>query len=96
MTTLIGIVIVFGSIIGGFLMHHGNLHVLYQPSSPLNRRVSIVVKEKKDENLFASNAAESPSGLSESEEASDRGTTEIAHRAQSSTVTTPTPAHDRY
>jgi chemotaxis protein MotA len=32
MTTLIGIVIVFGSIIGGFLMHHGNLHVLYQPS----------------------------------------------------------------
>jgi chemotaxis protein MotA len=32
MTTVIGILIVFGSIIGGFLMHHGNLHVLYQPS----------------------------------------------------------------
>jgi len=32
MTTLIGMVIVFGSIIGGFMMHHGNLHVLFQPS----------------------------------------------------------------
>jgi chemotaxis protein MotA len=32
MVTLIGIVIVFGSIIGGFMMHHGNLHVLFQPS----------------------------------------------------------------
>jgi len=63
MTTLIGIVIVFGSIIGGFLMHHGNLHVLYHPYSPLNRRVSIVVKEQKDENLSASNAAESLSDL---------------------------------
>ena len=32
MTTVIGILIMFGSIIGGFLMHHGNLHVLFQPS----------------------------------------------------------------
>ncbi len=32
MTTLIGIVIVFLSILGGFAMHEGNLHVLFQPS----------------------------------------------------------------
>jgi chemotaxis protein MotB len=73
-----------------------------QPYSPLNRRVSIVVKEKKDteidvdparqpsvasepgEALSTSNAAESLSDHSESGEASDEGTTEIAHRAQSS------------
>jgi len=67
-----------------------------QPYSPLNRRVSIVVKEKKDEDLSASNAAESLSDLSESGEASDRGTTEIAHRAQSSTVATRTTAYDRH
>lgn len=96
MTTLTGIVIVFGSIIGGFLMHHGNVHVLYQPYSPLNRRVSTVAKEKKDENLSASNAAESLSGLAESGEASDGGTTRIAHRAQSSTVTTRTAADERH
>jgi chemotaxis protein MotB len=83
-----------------------------QPYSPLNRRVSIVVKEKKDsginvnsvtqpnvasksgEDLSASYAAESPSGLSESGEASDGGTAEIAHRAQSSTDTKRTAAHD--
>ena len=58
-------------------------------------RVSIVVKEQKDENLSASNAAESLSDLSESGEASDGGTTRIAHRAQSSTVTTRTAAHER-
>ena len=82
-----------GSIIGAFLMHHGSLHVLYLPYSPLNRRVSIVVKEK-DEDLSASNAAESLSDLSESGEASDRGATEIARGAQSSTVATRTNAHD--
>jgi chemotaxis protein MotA len=32
MNTLIGVLIVFGSILGGYTMHHGNLHVLYQPS----------------------------------------------------------------
>ncbi len=32
MTSLIGIIVVFGSIIGGFLMHRGNLYVLLQPS----------------------------------------------------------------
>jgi len=32
MTTLIGIVVVFGSILGGYMMHQGNLHVLIQPS----------------------------------------------------------------
>lgn len=32
MFAIIGIVIVFGSILGGYLMHHGNVHVLYQPS----------------------------------------------------------------
>jgi hypothetical protein len=69
MTTLIGMVVLFGS---------------------------IIVEEKKDENLSASNAAESLSDLSESGESSDRDTTEIAHRAQSSTVATRTTAHDHY
>ncbi len=32
MTSVIGIFIVFGSIICGYLMHNGNLHVLFQPS----------------------------------------------------------------
>jgi chemotaxis protein MotA len=32
MFVIIGIVIVFGSVIGGYLMHHGNLLVLNQPS----------------------------------------------------------------
>ena len=32
MNTIIGIVVVFGSIIGGFVLHEGNLHVLFQPS----------------------------------------------------------------
>ncbi len=32
MNTIIGILVVFGSIIGGFVMHNGNLHVLFQPS----------------------------------------------------------------
>lgn len=32
MFVIVGIVIVFGSVIGGYLMHHGNLLVLNQPS----------------------------------------------------------------
>lgn len=32
MFPIIGVVVVFGSVIGGYLMHHGNLHVLWQPS----------------------------------------------------------------
>ena len=32
MMVIIGLVIVFGSVIGGYLMHHGQLAVLYQPS----------------------------------------------------------------
>jgi len=32
MFVIIGIVIVFGSIIAGYVLHHGNLHVLYQPT----------------------------------------------------------------
>lgn len=32
MLTIIGIVIVFGGVIGGYLMEGGNLHVLYQPA----------------------------------------------------------------
>jgi chemotaxis protein MotA len=32
MLLLIGIVIVFGSVVGGYLMHGGNLLVIYQPS----------------------------------------------------------------
>lgn len=31
MFTIIGMVIVFGSVIGGYLLEHGNLHVLFQP-----------------------------------------------------------------
>ena len=82
-----------------------------QPYSPLNRRVSIVVKEKKDteidvnparqpsvasesgEALSTSNAAESLSVPSESGEASDQGTTDIVHRAQSSRGTLRAAAH---
>lgn len=32
MFVIIGIVIVFGSIIAGYVLHHGNIHVLYQPT----------------------------------------------------------------
>jgi chemotaxis protein MotA len=32
MFAIIGIVIVFGSVIGGYLMEHGNLRVLLQPA----------------------------------------------------------------
>lgn len=32
MFVIIGLIIVFGSIFGGYVMHHGNLHVLVQPS----------------------------------------------------------------
>jgi len=32
MFPIIGMVIVFGSVIGGYLMGHGNLHVLFQPA----------------------------------------------------------------
>ncbi len=32
MLAIVGIVIVFGAIIGGYIMHHGNLAILYQPS----------------------------------------------------------------
>lgn len=32
MTALIGIFVVIGSVAGGFAMHHGNFHVLFQPS----------------------------------------------------------------
>lgn len=32
MFVIIGIVIVFGSVVGGYLMHHGNLAVLIQPN----------------------------------------------------------------
>jgi len=32
MFTIIGIVVVFAGIIGGYLMEHGNLHVLWQPA----------------------------------------------------------------
>ncbi|MCP4706677.1 MAG: flagellar motor stator protein MotA [candidate division Zixibacteria bacterium] len=32
MLAIIGLVVVFGSVIGGYLMHHGHLIVLYQPS----------------------------------------------------------------
>ncbi|KAF0122580.1 MAG: chemotaxis protein MotA [bacterium] len=32
MFVIIGIVVVFGSVIGGFLMEGGNLHVLFQPA----------------------------------------------------------------
>jgi len=32
MFAIIGIVVVFGCVIGGFLMEHGNLHVLIQPA----------------------------------------------------------------
>ncbi len=32
MMVIIGLLIVFGSVIGGYLMHHGQLAVLYQPS----------------------------------------------------------------
>ncbi|MCH9031091.1 MAG: flagellar motor stator protein MotA [candidate division Zixibacteria bacterium] len=35
MFVIIGLVIVFGSVIGGYLMHHGDLMVLYQPSELL-------------------------------------------------------------
>ncbi len=31
MTAIIGLVVVFGAVIGGYLMHHGNLAVLVQP-----------------------------------------------------------------
>ncbi|PZP06791.1 MAG: flagellar motor stator protein MotA, partial [Sphingomonas hengshuiensis] len=32
MFVIIGFVVVFGSIIGGYLMSHGVLHVLFQPA----------------------------------------------------------------
>jgi chemotaxis protein MotA len=32
MFVIIGIIVVFGSVAGGYVMHHGNLLVLYQPS----------------------------------------------------------------
>ena len=32
MFPIIGIIIVFGSIIGGYLLEHGNLHILFQPA----------------------------------------------------------------
>lgn len=32
MFTIIGILIVFGAVIGGYLMEHGNLRVLLQPA----------------------------------------------------------------
>ena len=85
-----------------------------QPYSPLNRRVSIVVKEKEDteidvnparqpsiasesdEALSRPNATKSLSVHSESGEASDPGTTEIAHRAQSSRDTLRAAAQERY
>jgi chemotaxis protein MotA len=35
MFVIIGVVIVFGSVIGGYVMHHGNLHVLFQPTELL-------------------------------------------------------------
>lgn len=35
MLLIVGIVIVFGSVLGGFIMHHGNLLVLFQPNEYL-------------------------------------------------------------
>jgi len=35
MISIVGILIVFGAIIGGYLMEHGNLHVLIQPAELL-------------------------------------------------------------
>lgn len=35
MFVLVGIVVVFGSVIGGYVLHHGNLHVLFQPTELL-------------------------------------------------------------
>jgi len=35
MFVLIGMAIVFGSVVGGYVMHHGNLHVLFQPTELL-------------------------------------------------------------
>jgi len=32
MIVIVGIIIVLGSVIGGYLMEHGNLHVLFQPA----------------------------------------------------------------
>ncbi|MGA8492349.1 MAG: motility-associated protein, partial [Terriglobales bacterium] len=32
MFAIIGIVVVFGSVIGGYLMEHGNIRVLVQPA----------------------------------------------------------------
>lgn len=32
MFPIIGVIIVFGSILGGYIMHNGNVHVLFQPS----------------------------------------------------------------
>lgn len=32
MFPIIGVIIVFGSILGGYIMHHGNVHVLFQPA----------------------------------------------------------------
>lgn len=32
MFAIIGIVVVFGAVIGGYLLEHGNLHVLFQPA----------------------------------------------------------------
>ncbi|CAG1065812.1 Motility protein A [uncultured bacterium] len=32
MFPIIGVIIVFGSILGGYVMHHGNVHVLFQPA----------------------------------------------------------------
>ena len=35
MLMIVGLVIVFGSIIAGYLMHHGDLAVLWQPNEVL-------------------------------------------------------------
>ncbi len=35
MFVIIGIIVVFASVIGGYVLHHGNLHVLFQPTELL-------------------------------------------------------------
>ncbi len=35
MLVIIGLIVVFGSVIGGYVLHHGNLHVLFQPTELL-------------------------------------------------------------
>lgn len=35
MLVIIGLIVVFGSVVGGYVLHHGNLHVLFQPTELL-------------------------------------------------------------